>query len=465
MEYLLSRITTERLRPLIRTNRKEQFVVKEGLTNDTNNQLKLSRPAKTILNFRICSTLVQVWLFLVLGSVPTYVQAQPSPIHSIHLGAVTSVAFNSDGSLVASGSQDSSVKLWDVVTGRELRTLKGHKAGISMVRFSADGKIVASASYDKTIRLWNVESGEFLDVLDTVYRNTPNLALSIAFSPNGKWLVGGFDGGAIRVYDLATRREAITLPGHDFPQRCTSVVFSSHNDFIISGGSDGKIKLWDTKSWRELRTLASLRCCVPEGPVSVGVIALAANDRILITSGDDFQIRRWDVPTSQQVFAVEPGTGRMTAYYRPVALRSDGSFMAAGGWDGLVTIWNAVDGRQLNQFSIGNEGVSALAFSPDGKLLLTGGAKGAVQLWTLNPIRAAWTPGRASPQINVRDVPLPAGVRLARTINAPYVGPIAISQNGKTLAWVDRTPTQNKVVLADALTGVTLRTLVGLEGK
>ena len=99
-----------------------------------------------------------------------------------HSLGVTSVAFSPDGKLLASGSADNSIKLWNVASGRELRTLSGHTAPVSSVAFSPDGKVLASGSWDTTIKLWDVASGRELRTL-TGHTDKVN---SVAFSPDGQ---------------------------------------------------------------------------------------------------------------------------------------------------------------------------------------------------------------------------------------------------------------------------------------
>src|SRR4051812_18099697 len=79
-----------------------------------------------------------------------------------HTGLVYSVAFSPDGKVLATGSFDNTVKLWDFATGKELHTLKGHTNQVYCVAFSPDGNLLASASQDKTVRLWNPKDGKFL---------------------------------------------------------------------------------------------------------------------------------------------------------------------------------------------------------------------------------------------------------------------------------------------------------------
>jgi WD40 repeat protein len=155
-----------------------------------------------------------------------------------HKGHVRGVAFNDRAQLAVTGSDDHSIRLWDLNGGREVRQLTGHAEQVASVCFSADGKRLLSAGYDHTVRLWDVATGKELKRLQV-----PG-AICAAFSPDGQHIVtGGIrDHCTVHVLDTATGREVRKYAGHT--GGIPSVTFFPDGKRIASAGNDGTARIW-----------------------------------------------------------------------------------------------------------------------------------------------------------------------------------------------------------------------------
>ncbi len=178
-----------------------------------------------------------------------------------HRSAVRSLSFSDDGGLLASGSNDRTIRLWDfgnpAALGECLQILNGHEDLVMSICFRPGGRILASGSNDRTIRLWDCGNSSNLGHCLRVFRGHEHRILAVCFSPDGELLASSSTDGTVRLWDYQTGQCRHILAAHT--NKTWSVCFSADGQTLISGSLDETIKLWDVQSGVCLRTLRSDR--------------------------------------------------------------------------------------------------------------------------------------------------------------------------------------------------------------
>jgi WD40 repeat protein/transcriptional regulator with XRE-family HTH domain len=275
--------------------------------------------------------------------------------------SVTSVAFSPDDKYVLAGNHDSTAQLWEVETGKEIQMFRGHTNSVSDVAFSPDGQSVLTASDDKTVRLWNIQSGQ------EVRRFVGHQASvkTVAFSPDGQYVLSGGLDQTARLWATSTNLSTRIFRGHT--NGITSVAFSPDGKYALTGSEDTTARLWDVASGQEIRVFSG-------HTKSIKSVAFSHDGKYVLTGSNDNTARLWNTETAQTVYTL---SGEATGGVVNVAFSPDNQYMLTLGvsFRGEHVFWDIKSGQKVRVFPGGpstNEIGSSLAFTPDGKYLLSG---------------------------------------------------------------------------------------------
>ena len=270
--------------------------------------------------------------------------------------------------MLASGSDDKTIRLWDVATGERKATLKGHTGNVYSVSFSSDGQTLASGGWDWTIRLWDTTTGR---PMKTLTGHTGDV-WSISFSPDGQTFASGSGDETIRLWGVGGERKT-TLKRH--AGSVNSVSFSPDGQTLASGSSDKIIHLWDVATGTHKNALTGHKAVVYS-------VSFSPDSQTLASGGRRGTIRLWDVDTGEHKDILEGHRGDV----RSVVFSPDGQTLASGSADDTVRLWD-VDTGQLRATLEGHRGdVRSVVFSPDGRTLAGGSGNGSGYLWHLSDI-------------------------------------------------------------------------------
>mmetsp|Transcript_9880 Transcript_9880/g.24345 ORF Transcript_9880/g.24345 Transcript_9880/m.24345 type:complete len:1001 (+) Transcript_9880:2-3004(+) len=293
-----------------------------------------------------------------------------------HSSPIYAVAFSADGSLLASASADTTVRLSNGRTMDPLGVLRGHRDIVSAVAFSPDGLLLASACYDGQVMLWDPSR---LKQAGRAVAAHGDGAHCVAFSPDGALLASGGEDGSVHVFNVRDKEDKGVIKAHI--SRVYSVAFSPDGTALASGSLDGSVRVWNHSAMKELGVLRGHRGLVLS-------VAFSADSGSIASGGSDGAVMVWDPKALQDAAKAEAHAGPV----RFVDLSPDGSLLATAGLDGRVKVWDPRTMRERSSLAVcaphrsghqAGDSIACLAISHNNSYLAVGTAQGAIHVWNL----------------------------------------------------------------------------------
>jgi WD40 repeat protein len=302
---------------------------------------------------------------------------------SFKLGdVVRGLAFTPDGAVLAAAggnTDDFAIHIWGTASGESLGTLDGHTGIIWGVAFSPDGQMLASVSSDKTAKIWDWPNRTLLKSLDF-----PGEVSSVSFSPDGQTLaIGGVDELQSQIQNAAIWTYSVDSwkPVRKFPEylNITAMAYSPDGRWLIGGGTSRNVQVWQASDGASLFTLnhahqVSKAAISPDSSTVATATCETTVNGVCMEGG----VWLWDLQTGKLIQMLKG----FPDVVESVAFSMDGSSLIAGSRDGTLRVYATSDDQSRFEATSAG-GIEALALSADGGLLATGGANDEVQLWKI----------------------------------------------------------------------------------
>ncbi|MFV1967804.1 MAG: WD40 repeat domain-containing protein, partial [Pirellulaceae bacterium] len=316
-------------------------------------------------------------------------------VREAHVAAILAVTFNPDGRRAITGSSDGSIRIWNSATGEQIRKFlyAGWTMNLKSVANSPDGKVVAAAGNYSNIRagtigavkLWNAASGELLHEI-----HLPASGFAMAFSHDGQRLAattigpgpfGSTEAATIHLIDVRSGKTLTKLSGH--VQTVSAVGFSPDDRELVSIDQDQTIRVWDVAKGKP-RSSSEI-----ESNMAAAISTDAAMSVFSQRGRQGRSITLWDVAASKSLWSVDGSTTGFGAHLLDIS--RDGKRVASC-WKDTLSVWSTATANQLHELTDPDAQMSALAFSPDGRQVMTGMNDGTALIWDISSTRATRDP-------------------------------------------------------------------------
>jgi WD40 repeat protein/tRNA A-37 threonylcarbamoyl transferase component Bud32 len=293
-------------------------------------------------------------------------RAHHSPITALAVTPDSKTVLSSDNGLAATkGRTTGELYIWDLLH-RDKKTLLPAAAGpIRTLAVDSEGRLLAVGSEDRTVRLFDLASRQEI----ARFTGHTGRVRTVAFHPRGQYLASAGEDGVIQCWDLATHKSAYTLPG-DPGVVVLQIAFSPDGKYLAAAADDRTVQLWDLATRTVQRTFKG-----HTGPVTT--VAFHPREPLLATGSADQTVRLWDYTTGKKYLPLARHFDGVTQ----VLFTPDGNRLASASLDHTIILWDRTTREETLILQDHSDGVTCIAFTPDGNYLLSGSLDQTVRIW------------------------------------------------------------------------------------
>lgn len=283
--------------------------------------------------------------------------------YSGHSEVVNTLVISPDGQTVVSGSDDMTIKVWNLNSAEEILTITPHCAEVCAIAISPDGQYLVSDSdsVDLIIKLFNITTGQEI----RTFTGHSEFVSSLAISPDGQRLVSGSYDQTVKVWNIHNGQEIKTLA--KYSNMVTCVAISPDGQTVVSGSKDKTIQISPKRTLTG--HLESVKC-----------VAISPDCQILVSGSEDTTIKLWNLNTGENIYTLVGHNDTVLT----VAFSPNGQNLVSGSADGKIKLWNLSSKEDICTRNGHSGGVNAVVFSPDGQLVISGGGDNLIKVWRVH---------------------------------------------------------------------------------
>jgi WD40 repeat protein len=305
---------------------------------------------------------------------------------------IRTIAFTSDGGVLASGDSVGNIALWNAITGEPYRAFQVYRnSPVRQLAFRPGTTFLGSLGDDGIIRIWNGNPAANVDQTEpeplASLDQFSGAVYALAAQPEGNILASAHGDGAIRLWDLSNGEYLAALRGHN--GSVTALAYSPDGSRLVSGGRDGSLRIWDSSSVPEVQNEA-LSVLLGHRNMVLDVVFSPDGSRV-VSSGADGTVRLWEIQAGRQISTLRTGQD----WVNSLAFSSDGQYLAAGDERGVLQIWEGISSVSPVQsgepFQAQEGAILGLAFAREDNLLASSGDDSVINLWEVNTSTQRYT--------------------------------------------------------------------------